>query len=77
MQKLKNTIKPHIYECKICGEHHCDHEYPENIEELAPIFQNPPIILQSPPTGHLQAATRTEKPPSSESSNSPPNSSKA
>lgn len=24
-QRIKNSLIPHIYECKVCGEHHCDH----------------------------------------------------
>ncbi|KAH8293110.1 hypothetical protein KR044_004282, partial [Drosophila immigrans] len=28
-QRVKITLRPNIYECKICGEHHCEHDYPE------------------------------------------------
>ncbi|XP_035905556.1 sodium- and chloride-dependent GABA transporter ine isoform X1 [Anopheles stephensi] len=56
-QKLLNTLKPNIYECKICGEHHCDHDFPD--EELGPEMaivestSGAPLILQPPPPGHL------------------------
>ncbi|XP_053677581.1 sodium- and chloride-dependent GABA transporter ine [Anopheles nili] len=55
-QKLLNTLKPNIYECKICGEHHCDHDFPD--EDLGPettIIESTsvaPLILQPPPPGH-------------------------
>ncbi|XP_041776309.1 sodium- and chloride-dependent GABA transporter ine isoform X2 [Anopheles merus] len=57
-EKLLNTLKPNIYECKICGEHHCDHDFPD--EELGPEMtivestSGAPLILQPPPPGHLQ-----------------------
>ncbi|XP_052899345.1 sodium- and chloride-dependent GABA transporter ine [Anopheles moucheti] len=57
-QKLLNTLKPNIYECKICGEHHCDHDFPE--EEMGPEMaivestSGAPLILQPPPPGHMQ-----------------------
>lgn len=25
LQKFKNSIKPVFFECKICGEHNCEH----------------------------------------------------
>jgi solute carrier family 6 GABA transporter-like protein 6/8/11/12/13 len=56
--KLKHTIKPHIYECKICGEHHCEHDFPEEqfSQELTPIMpvaqMSPAITLQPPPHGN-------------------------
>ncbi|KAM8717970.1 hypothetical protein ACLKA7_004643 [Drosophila subpalustris] len=28
-ERIKITLRPNIYECKICGEHHCEHDYPE------------------------------------------------
>uniref|UniRef100_A0A182QL93 Transporter n=1 Tax=Anopheles farauti TaxID=69004 RepID=A0A182QL93_9DIPT len=55
-QKLLNTLKPNIYECKICGEHHCDHDFPD--EELGPEMaivestSGAPLILQPPSPGH-------------------------
>ncbi|XP_052869003.1 sodium- and chloride-dependent GABA transporter ine [Anopheles cruzii] len=56
-EKLLNTLKPNIYECKICGEHHCDHDFPE--DEMGPemaIIESTsgvPLILQQPPIGHM------------------------
>ncbi|XP_050076944.1 sodium- and chloride-dependent GABA transporter ine [Anopheles maculipalpis] len=56
-QKLLNTLKPNIYECKICGEHHCDHDFPD--EDLGPEMaivestSGAPLILQPPPPGHM------------------------
>ncbi|XP_049537676.1 sodium- and chloride-dependent GABA transporter ine isoform X1 [Anopheles darlingi] len=67
-QKLLNTLKPNIYECKICGEHHCDHDFPE--EEMGPEMaivestSGVPLILQAPPSGHgynVQAQARDEQ----------------
>ena len=58
MQKLKNSIQPNIYECKICGEHHCEHDFPDEqddfVQEMTPIMAIPPphIVLQPPPPGH-------------------------
>lgn len=52
-QKFKNSIQPNIYECKICGEHHCEHDFPDehSIQEMTPIIQASPvpIIMRSPP----------------------------
>ncbi|ALC38115.1 ine [Drosophila busckii] len=28
-ERIKVTLRPNIYECKICGEHHCEHDYAE------------------------------------------------
>ncbi|XP_059614816.1 sodium- and chloride-dependent GABA transporter ine isoform X1 [Phlebotomus argentipes] len=66
LQKLRNSIKPNIYECRICGEHHCEHDFPEDqaVAELTPIVQgapatNFPLVLQPPPPGNhrpLQAS---------------------
>lgn len=57
LQKLRNATLPNIYECKICGEHHCEHDFPEDqsVQEMSPIIpivrpQN--IVLQSPPLGN-------------------------
>lgn len=48
-------MKSDIYECKVCGEHHCEHEAPdfESIQEMHTILSqnSPAIILQSPPQG--------------------------
>lgn len=55
LQKIRNSIKSDIYECKICGEHHCEHDTPdfESIQEMHTILSqnSPAIILQSPPQG--------------------------
>lgn len=57
LQKLKNSIKPDIYECKICGEHNCEHDLydiEESIQEMQTISpQQVPtkITLQQPPQG--------------------------
>ncbi|XP_050085310.1 sodium- and chloride-dependent GABA transporter ine isoform X1 [Anopheles aquasalis] len=67
-EKLLNTLKPNIYECKICGEHHCDHDFPE--EEMGPEMaivestSGVPLILQAPPPGHgnnVQSQPRDEQ----------------
>lgn len=38
---MKNSIKPDIYECKICGEHHCEHDTTEfhSAQEMQAIYQ--------------------------------------
>lgn len=50
--KVLSAIKPRIYECKICGEHHCEHDFPEEEhltqEPPTPIY-TPKILLRSPP----------------------------
>lgn len=57
LQKFKNSIKPDIYECKICGEHNCEHDLydiEESIQEMQTISpQQVPtkITLQQPPQG--------------------------
>lgn len=28
-ERVRNTLRPNIYECRICGEHHCEHDFPE------------------------------------------------
>lgn len=50
LQKIKKTLQPNIYECKICGEHHCQHDFPE--EAIQEMLQTTPIILQTPPISH-------------------------
>lgn len=51
-QRFKNAIQPNIYECKICGEHHCEHDFPDehSVQEMTPIIQSTPvpIIMRSP-----------------------------
>lgn len=55
-QKIMNTLKPNLYECKICGEHHCDHDFPDEDfpnHEMALVdsTSGAPLILQAPPPG--------------------------
>ncbi|XP_055595461.1 sodium- and chloride-dependent GABA transporter ine isoform X2 [Uranotaenia lowii] len=58
-QKIMNTLKPNLYECKICGEHHCDHDFPDEDygQEMALVdsTSGAPLILQAPPPGINQA----------------------
>lgn len=48
-----NTLKPNLYECKICGEHHCDHDFPDDgfgqDMTLVDSTSGVPLILQTPP----------------------------
>ncbi|KAH8389536.1 hypothetical protein KR200_003338, partial [Drosophila serrata] len=49
-ERIRNTLRPNIYECKICGEHHCEHDFPEQeqfmlAQELATVYK--------PTTSHL------------------------
>jgi hypothetical protein len=54
---LKNTIKPNIYECKICHEHHCEHDFPEEqehmLQEMETVYSQSPaqaaLLLRPPP----------------------------
>lgn len=71
-EKVLSSIKPRIYECKICGEHHCEHDFPEEEqftqEPPTPIY-TPKILLRSPPASHHKDKTYNpliEKPSSSE-----------
>lgn len=59
-------MKPNIYECKLCQEHHCEHDFPEDsVHEMSSIIQANPIVLQSPPAKCNQSpkAHRTEEKP--------------
>ncbi|XP_002064575.3 sodium- and chloride-dependent GABA transporter ine isoform X1 [Drosophila willistoni] len=43
-ERIRNTLRPNIYECKICGEHHCEHDFPEQeqfmlAQELATVYK--------------------------------------
>ncbi|XP_017152265.1 sodium- and chloride-dependent GABA transporter ine isoform X1 [Drosophila miranda] len=54
--RIKNTLRPNIYECKICGEHHCEHDYPEQeqymlAQELATVYR--------PTTSHLHLGAKS------------------
>jgi hypothetical protein len=56
-QKLKNSVKPNIYECKICHEHHCEHDFPEEddqmLQEMETVYSQSPaqaaLMLRPPP----------------------------
>ncbi|CRL04725.1 CLUMA_CG017785, isoform A [Clunio marinus] len=49
-ERIKNTGKPNIYECKICKEHHCEHDFPEDVSNDEQMFRSPSIVLQPPPS---------------------------
>lgn len=74
LQKLRNSIRPDIYECKICGEHHCEHDTPDfhSVQEMQTIYQQMPIttantvILQQPPVGR---ATQPQQIPTTNGGN--------
>ncbi|XP_055916216.1 sodium- and chloride-dependent GABA transporter ine isoform X2 [Eupeodes corollae] len=60
-EKFQSSIKPNIYECKICGEHHCEHDYPEQelymLTHDLPVYQQQEkVYLKTPPekNAHLQ-----------------------
>lgn len=53
LQKIRNSIQPNIYECKICGEHYCEHDLSEmqNVQEMLALYPQqaqPNIISQTP-----------------------------
>lgn len=64
-QKFMNTLKPNLYECKVCGEHHCDHEFPEEEygREMALVdsTSGAPLILQAPPPGNQQVTVNGDR----------------
>lgn len=45
-------MKPNIYECKICGEHHCEHDFYPQEEEDFRLF---PLTLEPPPKKNSKA----------------------
>ncbi|XP_037958165.1 sodium- and chloride-dependent GABA transporter ine isoform X2 [Teleopsis dalmanni] len=50
-ERIQNTLRPNIYECRICGEHHCEHDYSEQeqymlSQELSGIYK-PTVQLKS------------------------------
>lgn len=46
MQRYKHSLRPNIYECKICHEHYCDHELDEDDAfGLFPITLSPPAAV--------------------------------
>ncbi|XP_030382880.1 sodium- and chloride-dependent GABA transporter ine isoform X2 [Scaptodrosophila lebanonensis] len=55
-ERVKNALRPNIYECKICGEHHCEHDYHEQeqymlTQELAQMYK--------PKSTHLQLSQKS------------------
>lgn len=55
-QRFRNAIQPDIYECRICGEHHCEHDtldYDDfqELQTILPQTTTPTITLQAPPSG--------------------------
>lgn len=52
LEKFRNSIQPNIYTCKICLEHHCEHDFPDehSVQEMTPIIQSTPvpILMRSP-----------------------------
>uniref|UniRef100_A0A336N1U1 CSON011724 protein n=1 Tax=Culicoides sonorensis TaxID=179676 RepID=A0A336N1U1_CULSO len=58
VEKLKNSLIPNIYECKICGEHHCEH-IEEGLlpQELSPMMPGSPE--SPPPVIIFQAASKS------------------
>ncbi|XP_030241016.1 sodium- and chloride-dependent GABA transporter ine isoform X1 [Drosophila navojoa] len=63
-ERIKITLRPNIYECKICGEHHCEHDYPEQeqymlAQELGNVYK--PTIKPSQKTAYnAMHASHTE-----------------
>ncbi|XP_065355483.1 sodium- and chloride-dependent GABA transporter ine isoform X2 [Calliphora vicina] len=55
-ERFQIALRPNIYECKICGEHHCEHDYPEQeqymlSQELAGVYKaTTPIHNHPQPT---------------------------
>lgn len=61
LQKIRNAIQPDIFECKICGEHNCEHDTHDmhSVQEMLAIYPTqtqPHIILQAAPPGRHAAA---------------------
>lgn len=65
MQRFKIALRPNIYECKICGEHHCEHDYPEQeqymlSQELSGIYKpTTPIHNHPQPTFPMNMGHKT------------------
>ncbi|XP_050321100.1 sodium- and chloride-dependent GABA transporter ine isoform X1 [Bactrocera neohumeralis] len=58
MERLKNTLRPNIYECRICGEHHCEHDFPEQeqymlAQELSGIYKPKDHLDPNAPINHF------------------------
>ncbi|XP_026834628.1 sodium- and chloride-dependent GABA transporter ine isoform X1 [Drosophila erecta] len=58
-ERIRNTLRPNIYECKICGEHHCEHDFPEQeqfmlTQELATVYKptNPHLLHLGQKSGY-------------------------
>ncbi|XP_046805027.1 sodium- and chloride-dependent GABA transporter ine [Lucilia cuprina] len=54
-ERFQIALRPNIYECKICGEHHCEHDYPEQeqymlTQELAGVYKATTPIHNHPQT---------------------------
>ncbi|KAM7353790.1 solute carrier family 6 member inebriated isoform 1-T4 [Cochliomyia hominivorax] len=52
-ERFQIALRPNIYECKICGEHHCEHDYPEQeqymlSQELAGVYKATPANNNHP-----------------------------
>ncbi|XP_075152282.1 solute carrier family 6 member inebriated isoform X2 [Haematobia irritans] len=50
-ERFQSALRPNIYECKICREHHCEHDYPEQeqymlSQELAGVYK--PVAATQP-----------------------------
>lgn len=45
-QKFKNSIKPILFECKICGEHNCEH-YDDSISTTGEVARELSPMLTS------------------------------
>ncbi|XP_031620588.1 sodium- and chloride-dependent GABA transporter ine isoform X2 [Contarinia nasturtii] len=59
-KKIRSALQPNIYECKFCGEHHCEHDSPDmqSVQEMLtmiPPHSQPTIILQAPPSDRKTA----------------------
>ncbi|XP_054083167.1 sodium- and chloride-dependent GABA transporter ine isoform X2 [Zeugodacus cucurbitae] len=63
MERLKNTLRPNIYECRICGEHHCEHDFPEQeqymlAQELSGIYKPKDAMDPNAPINHLNSGNK-------------------
>ncbi|XP_017486094.1 PREDICTED: sodium- and chloride-dependent GABA transporter ine [Rhagoletis zephyria] len=63
MERLKNTLRPNIYECRICGEHHCEHDFPEQeqymlAQELSGIYKPKDPMDPNVQLHHLNAGNK-------------------
>ncbi|XP_036226158.2 sodium- and chloride-dependent GABA transporter ine isoform X2 [Bactrocera oleae] len=63
MERLKNTLRPNIYECRICGEHHCEHDFPEQeqymlAQELSGIYKPKDTLDPNAPINHFNIGNK-------------------